>query len=43
MAQVYATLAVVPYYFLVWYNSKHDLKDLKEAVVPYYFLVWYNY
>ena len=35
-------MAVVPYYFLVWYNIK-KLKNIeKAAVVPYYFLVWYN-
>ena len=35
-------MAVVPYYFLVWYNVLRILKQKGEAVVPYYFLVWYN-
>ena len=35
--------AVVPYYFLVWYNRKHIDVIVILAVVPYYFLVWYNY
>ena len=35
--------AVVPYYFLVWYNTVNILTDRAFAVVPYYFLVWYNY
>ena len=35
--------AVVPYYFLVWYNWRILLRNLCVAVVPYYFLVWYNY
>ena len=34
--------AVVPYYFLVWYNAKASSILLGVAVVPYYFLVWYN-
>ena len=34
--------AVVPYYFLVWYNSAVLLWVRLSAVVPYYFLVWYN-
>ena len=35
-------IAVVPYYFLVWYNgSLHPVVPV-SAVVPYYFLVWYN-
>ena len=34
--------AVVPYYFLVWYNVCDAKLPLIHAVVPYYFLVWYN-
>ena len=34
--------AVVPYYFLVWYNSVPPVARIIIAVVPYYFLVWYN-
>ena len=34
--------AVVPYYFLVWYNAYAVLTTPPHAVVPYYFLVWYN-
>ena len=34
--------AVVPYYFLVWYNFNTNTKFSLSAVVPYYFLVWYN-
>ena len=34
--------AVVPYYFLVWYNTGAVYESLVNAVVPYYFLVWYN-
>ena len=34
--------AVVPYYFLVWYNSPSTEEPGEDAVVPYYFLVWYN-
>ena len=34
--------AVVPYYFLVWYNSTSIIANASAAVVPYYFLVWYN-
>ncbi len=36
------TLAVVPYYFLVWYNNTCIYVPDNAAVVPYYFLVWYN-
>ena len=36
------TIAVVPYYFLVWYNTDLCSLAAKRAVVPYYFLVWYN-
>ena len=35
-------LAVVPYYFLVWYNLLDAFRSGDTAVVPYYFLVWYN-
>ena len=35
-------VAVVPYYFLVWYNSLAETLRKDTAVVPYYFLVWYN-
>ena len=35
-------LAVVPYYFLVWYNATAYGDGRVMAVVPYYFLVWYN-
>ena len=35
-------MAVVPYYFLVWYNSPVHRAGIAGAVVPYYFLVWYN-
>ena len=35
-------LAVVPYYFLVWYNLGDKIPQPVVAVVPYYFLVWYN-
>ena len=35
-------MAVVPYYFLVWYNALLWLWPAAVAVVPYYFLVWYN-
>ena len=35
--------AVVPYYFLVWYNMVANEVDGNNAVVPYYFLVWYNH
>ena len=34
--------AVVPYYFLVWYNNPLHTSCYRNAVVPYYFLVWYN-
>ena len=34
--------AVVPYYFLVWYNTVGTVMLGQVAVVPYYFLVWYN-
>ena len=34
--------AVVPYYFLVWYNPVSRWYFSFTAVVPYYFLVWYN-
>ena len=34
--------AVVPYYFLVWYNNDVFSVSEEDAVVPYYFLVWYN-
>ena len=34
--------AVVPYYFLVWYNTIQSVVTSVVAVVPYYFLVWYN-
>ena len=34
--------AVVPYYFLVWYNFGTGWESAVSAVVPYYFLVWYN-
>ena len=34
--------AVVPYYFLVWYNTSLINNFSVFAVVPYYFLVWYN-
>ena len=36
------TVAVVPYYFLVWYNTPSGTSGGYCAVVPYYFLVWYN-
>ena len=36
-------MAVVPYYFLVWYNVAAGTAVNASAVVPYYFLVWYNY
>ena len=35
-------MAVVPYYFLVWYNKSSGASCSLIAVVPYYFLVWYN-
>ena len=35
-------MAVVPYYFLVWYNHRCRIRGEPMAVVPYYFLVWYN-
>ena len=35
-------IAVVPYYFLVWYNADKLVLVNEIAVVPYYFLVWYN-
>ena len=35
-------MAVVPYYFLVWYNRQYTGCQQDAAVVPYYFLVWYN-
>ena len=35
-------MAVVPYYFLVWYNQNPIYPVQYIAVVPYYFLVWYN-
>ena len=35
-------MAVVPYYFLVWYNNFVPGGSGTIAVVPYYFLVWYN-
>ena len=35
-------MAVVPYYFLVWYNAFLQKFGARLAVVPYYFLVWYN-
>ena len=35
-------MAVVPYYFLVWYNAQFSTPFAVQAVVPYYFLVWYN-
>ena len=35
-------MAVVPYYFLVWYNFVFAHWFRQNAVVPYYFLVWYN-
>ena len=38
----YTNYAVVPYYFLVWYNDPALVALLLYAVVPYYFLVWYN-
>ena len=37
-----ALYAVVPYYFLVWYNPALSKRYTYGAVVPYYFLVWYN-
>ena len=37
------TVAVVPYYFLVWYNDSSEQAEGFLAVVPYYFLVWYNH
>ena len=30
--------AVVPYYFLVWYNGIFKKRVKKSAVVPYYFV-----
>ena len=38
----YDRYAVVPYYFLVWYNKTKGVANHNLAVVPYYFLVWYN-
>ena len=34
--------AVVPGYYLVWYNLVASTKGLILAVVPGYYLVWYN-
>ena len=33
---------VVPYLFLVWYNSRRPISIVNLVVVPYLFLVWYN-
>ena len=42
MARVRMVTAVVPGYFLVWYNSCDKISSILIAVVPGYFLVWYN-
>ena len=42
MYRIIGQAAVVPYYFLVWYNNKRIVRGFRKAVVPYYFLVWYN-
>ena len=36
-------LAVVPSYYLVWYNQHSPAPSSSSAVVPSYYLVWYNY
>ena len=43
MGHLLYTHAVVPYYFLVWYNASIFAYTNDPAVVPYYFLVWYNW
>ena len=35
-------MAVVPGYYLVWYNEHNSLVYHVIAVVPGYYLVWYN-
>jgi len=34
--------AVVPSYYLVWYNKHALICGMTGAVVPSYYLVWYN-
>ena len=34
--------AVVPGYYLVWYNFMSNKYNVAGAVVPGYYLVWYN-
>ena len=34
--------AVVPSYYLVWYNEELFEVEWLNAVVPSYYLVWYN-
>ena len=36
-------MAIVPFYFWVWYNRKTTGKAYEGAIVPFYFWVWYNY
>ena len=35
-------LAIVPFYFWVWYNQRTCVIRIKNAIVPFYFWVWYN-
>ena len=42
MAEVVQDYAVIPGYFLVWYDPD-DLRPVRTAaVIPGYFLVWYD-
>ena len=35
-------IAVIPGYFLVWYDEEEGQTVTKYAVIPGYFLVWYD-
>ena len=34
--------AVIPGYFLVWYDADLEEYNVEMAVIPGYFLVWYD-
>ena len=35
-------VAIVPFYFWVWYNRDYSDRQERHAIVPFYFWVWYN-
>ena len=37
-----SAIAIVPFYFWVWYNYGKKRRRKTLAIVPFYFWVWYN-